>query len=103
MERKRARLLLNLPMRYTAAEVDASFRVAVRSAHPDVGGDPADLRLLITARDVARKTAGATESRRGEPRVHAEPTVVIGTRTRWQKLATNLQQLFGKRPSRNLQ
>jgi hypothetical protein len=47
-----ARRLLRLPAGASARQVEAAFRVQVRSAHPDLGGDAECFQQVVEARKV---------------------------------------------------
>jgi curved DNA-binding protein len=54
-----ARMLLDLPAGADAEAVSRAFRSAVKSAHPDLGGDPERLRRVIEAHRVLKSLAEA--------------------------------------------
>jgi acetylornithine/succinyldiaminopimelate/putrescine aminotransferase len=64
-----ARRLLGVSARATAAEVDVAYRAAVRTAHPDVGGDAARFAELTAARRVLAGPASASRARSVPPLV----------------------------------
>ena len=49
-----AEKLLGLPPLYDTEMLDAAYRFAVKAAHPDAGGDAAQLTALTNARDLLR-------------------------------------------------
>ena len=52
MHREAARRLLGVRPGVAANDIEAAFRRAARSAHPDRGGDAELFRDLVTARDL---------------------------------------------------
>jgi hypothetical protein len=53
------RSVLGLGATATVEEVEAAFKARARKAHPDVGGDAAEMARLNMARDLARAELGA--------------------------------------------
>ena len=54
LARAEAERLLALPPEYNMEMLDAAYRFAAKQAHPDTGGDAAQLAALTEARDVLK-------------------------------------------------
>lgn len=63
MDGNRARALLCVRPHASTDEIRTAFRRAVRSAHPDGGGDAAVFRSLVAARDLLLATARPATAR----------------------------------------
>jgi len=62
-----ARRLLGVDVRASMADVDRAYRRAVRTAHPDVGGDAVRFAELTAARRVLASRASAPATRSVPP------------------------------------
>lgn len=69
MDRQDAARLLGVPASAGEAEVERSFRMRARLAHPDHGGDAEAFRELLEARRVLRGPLGRVD---GAPRTRLD-------------------------------
>lgn len=90
MSPQRARAVLAVTTEASADEIEAAFRRAIRTAHPDQGGDPVRAQLLLDARRCLRHDVG--RAARDAPRV-----IVVPAPT-WRDLVAAIVERIRPRP-----